>query len=254
MTKEERKYVDLFCRIKQNDTVIPYEDSMEVMIMPKINRGFYMDHWKSYLASQRRHLGDEYDEWFENLESVDEIEETYRRDLPSKMIEVSYGNEEIFVNEIRNAFVTFMDDIRGLVRPAANTDIGAFYEINPGGFTLAVFSYNLKEDPKAKSAALKAYRKCKDAVIKAAASFSEKQGPNDIKCKKPYVSDGSNQDPNSTRGNMVSVDTAFEGTIYVDEYCIYKSGKGSEVTDRELDHLFKILPAESVQIGAEDQD
>ena len=141
MTKEERKYVDLFCRIKQNDTVIPYEDSMEVMIMPKINRGFYMDHWKSYLASQRRHLGDGYDEWFENLESADEIEETYRRDLPSKMIEVSYGNEEIFVNEIRNAFVTFMDDIRGLVRPAANTDIGAFYEINPGGFTLAVLSF-----------------------------------------------------------------------------------------------------------------
>ena len=118
-SREELKFIELFCVIKQNGTIIPYESEMEHLVEYRIRRDFYIDTWESYINSKKRQLGDGFDEWFNNLHDKSDIDEVSSRDFPQKDIEISWGNEQILATRIRDAFTKYISRAKAFCAPAA---------------------------------------------------------------------------------------------------------------------------------------
>lgn len=247
-SREELKYIELFCVIKQNDTIIPYESEMEHLVEYRIRRDFYIDTWESYINNQRRHLEDGFDEWFNNLHDKSDIDERTLRDLPQKDIVISWGNEQILVTRIRDAFTNYISKAKTFCAPAANSSLGTYYEIGKTGFIAACYTYNPREDGKCKKGIRDAFNDLRKDVDNAIKAFNEAQGDEDIKCKLSAFHAGA-----SERANMVSNDTTFEMSLFVDEYNLYRAGKGAAVSNKEIDHFFSMFPEEEVHYGAEEE-
>lgn len=248
LSREELKYIELFCVIKQNGTIIPYDTEMEHLVEYRIKRDFYIEEWESYINRQKRRLEDGFEEWFNNLHDKSDIDERTLRSLPQKDIEISWGNEQVLVTRIRDAFNNYMSKAKAFCVPAADSSLGTYYYIGQTGFIAACYTYNPKENGKCKKGIRDAFNELRKDVDNAIKAFNEAQDEDGIKCKLSAFHAGA-----SKRANMVSNDTTFEMSLFVDEYNLYRSGKGAAVSSKELDYFFSMLPEEEVHYGAEEE-
>ena len=245
-SREELKFIELFCVIKQNGTIIPYESEMEHLVEYRIRSGFYIDTWESYINSKKRQLGDGFDEWFNNLHDKSDIDEVSFRDFPQKDIEISWGNEQILATRIRDAFTKYISRAKAFCAPAAKSDLGTYYEIGTAGFIAACYTYNPRENGKCKKGIRDAFNDLRKDVDNAIKAFNEAQSDEDFKCKLSAFHAGA-----SERANMISNDTTFEMSLFVDEYNLYRAGKGATVSDKEIERFFSMFPEEEVHYGVE---
>ena len=244
MTKEVRKYVELFYTITLNGKIIPYNDDFESLIEAKLKvRSYDLDNWNRYLGYMKRKLEDGFDEWFESIHSIEDIADTKFRDLPDTPYEISANNATIMFSKFKNYLDEFIESAKMYCKPIkADSTIGIYYIIDKSGFFAAAFSFNPDEKSKYKSKVNELCDELKNKINAAMEEFNAGQGPDDIKFDTTWKYSGAGK-----RSNMVAEGCTFERSIHVDQLNVYRTK--STVSRSELYELFSILPQTRREYG-----
>lgn len=259
LNRENSLFVKLFVTFTQNGQEIPYEDSMEQTLLDNHDYKYFIQNWETLCKRKRAEDPENYLDWVygltpENLQ--EQISEVYYRNLPTKPIVIAWGNEIKLANQIREIFDTFLEEMSPYCSPKAQTEITAYYEIDHSGFTASVYSFNAK-DVVYKKQVYDVFSKMRKQVTAVIKEFNETQGINDgtnaLLLKEPSVSSSfgsaSKNKSDYSRGHIVDNDTAFESTLSVDEFHLYRQGKGGFVTEKECSDFFRGIHKHSAYKG-----
>lgn len=255
MNREELKFIELYIQITQNGTIIPYESKMYDVVSNIKFYSNYLERWTSFAEYYKRKLEEGYGEWLNRLTSLEDVARLdvhAASNFPSEQIKISWGNDKDLAIEIKSIFEKFMAEMRRICK---NTNISAYYSIEKTGYTVSAYSFSEK-DIKCKNQVSKIFTATKKAVYAAVNTFNEAQGKGsktkNILIKQPSYSDSAgSKDEKSEggRGHVVSDDTQFEMSLHIDEFHVYREGKGGQVEASEIAKLFGVLPEEYDGIG-----
>lgn len=260
MERTELKFIELYIRITHNGNTIPFEDSMYPVLLNIRGYDNYIKNWENFIVKQRSLHSNDFDEWLNELKSPEDVirvDEVMARALPSKVIEISWGNEVDFALDVKRIFEHFFQEAKKLCKPVSpNSEITAYYSIDSTGYTFSIYSYHPSD--------MAAYRNVINKVILkdltkelnvAVNRFNKAQGKGDktdnLLIKEAFVSNSASvkKDESISRGHMVSDDTVFEISIYLDDHMVHKEGKGNYVSEEEIIDFFSVLPEEYVAVG-----
>ena len=255
MNSEELKFIELYIQITQNGTIIPYESKMYDVVSNIKFYSSYLERWTSFTESYQRKLEEGYEEWLNRLTSLEDVARLdvhAASNFPSEQIKISWENDKDLAIEIKSIFEKFMEEMRKICK---NTDISAYYSIDKTGYAVSAYSFSEK-DIVHKNQVIKIFTDTKLALYAAVLTFNEAQGKGNktenILIKQPSYSNSSgskDEKSESGRGHIVSDDTQFEMSLHIDEFHVYREGKGGQVEEREIAKLFEVLPEEYDGIG-----
>lgn len=259
MDRTELKFIELYFRITHNNNVISFEESMYPIISSTRGYENYLQNWENFLNNNRRKQGEHFDEWLDEINSIEDvarIDEITARSLPSKPIEITWGNDKDLALDIKRIFETFMQQARAICAPSMKNNFSAYYNIDATGYAMSIYSYD-PSDKKTNNVKVRPIViAAKKDLEKAVSKFNKLQGigsqTDNLLLKEPFFSNSStvkSYDSEINRGHIVDDDTAFEMSIFIDTYMVYREGKGSHVSDNEIIDFFSVLQPEYESVG-----
>jgi len=141
-TQDTIKFLDVFCDVIEYGKLVKCTPENYEIYLSKIPE-HYLDSFERYLTlkadSEELEDPDAWDNWYDNL-SIDKIpeDELKFRDLPTKKLEISMSNGELFVREIYGYAKAFIEYCKPIVKPDDNVHIS--YSFTPEGIFMYYYS------------------------------------------------------------------------------------------------------------------